>query len=110
MRCVPLGPGRASSDVGAALDLVGGGARSNPWAQLLASALGTPLQRPQGAHAAAALGAARLAAMASGGDEAHWCQPLPADATFVPQPAQQALLAERYARFVALYPALQSQF
>ena len=93
-----------------ALALVGGGARSNPWAQLLASALGTPLQRPQGAHAAAALGAARLAAMACGGDEAHWCQPLPADATFVPQPAQQALLAERYARFVALYPALQSQF
>ena len=110
MRAAGAGQGRASSDVGAALALVGGGARSNPWAQLLASALGTPLQRPQGAHAAAALGAARLAAMACGGDEAHWCQPLPADATFVPQPAQQALLTERYARFVALYPALQSQF
>ena len=37
-------------------------------------------------------------------------QPLPADATFMPQPVQQAQLAERYARFVALYPALQSQF
>ena len=94
----------------AALALVGGGARSNPWAQLLASALGTPLQRPEGAHAAAALGAARLAAMACGGDEAHWCQPLAADAAFQPEPAQQALLAERYARFVALYPALQAQF
>ncbi|HRM82607.1 MAG TPA: FGGY-family carbohydrate kinase, partial [Acidovorax temperans] len=92
------------------LALVGGGARSNPWAQLLASALGTPLQRPEGAHAAAALGAARLAAMACGGDEAHWSQPLAADATFQPEPAQQALLAERYARFVALYPALQAQF
>ena len=53
---------------------------------------------------------ARLAAMACGGDEAHWCQPLPADATFMPQSVQQAQLAERYARFVALYPALQSQF
>ncbi|PIF26852.1 xylulokinase [Acidovorax sp. 56] len=92
------------------LALVGGGARSNPWAQLLASALGTSLQRPEGAHAAAALGAARLAAMACGGDEVHWCQPLAADATFDPQPAQQALLAERYARYVALYPALQAQF
>ena len=110
MRAAGAGQGRASSDVGAALALVGGGARSNPWAQLLASALGTPLQRPQGAHAAAALGAARLAAMACRGDEAHWCQPLPADAIFAPQPAQQALLAEHYARFVALYPALQSQF
>ena len=94
----------------ASLALVGGGARSNPWSQLLASALDTPLQRPQGAHAAAALGAARLAAMACGGDEAHWCQPLAADATLLPQPAQQALLSERYARFVALYPALQSRF
>src|SRR3989344_5648456 len=64
------GPGKGS-DTGrsdAPLALVGGGARSSPWAQLLASALGTPLQRPQGAHAAAALGAARLAAMACGGE------------------------------------------
>ena len=110
MRAAGAGQGGAARRDDAALALVGGGARSNPWAQLLASALGTPLQRPQGAHAAAALGAARLAAMACGGDEARWCQPLPADATFVPQPAQQALLTERYARFVALYPALQAQF
>ena len=113
MRAAGVGQGSVVAVAGhgdAALALVGGGARSNPWAQLLASALDCPLQRPQGAHAAAALGAARLAAMACGGDEAHWCQPLPADATFSPQPAQQALLAERYARFVALYPALQSQF
>ena len=102
--------GGQGGDAEAALALVGGGARSNPWAQLLASALGTPLQRPVGAHAAAALGAARLSAMACGGDEADWCQPLAADATFQPQPTQQALLAERYARFVALYPALQAQF
>jgi len=93
-----------------ALALVGGGARSDVWAQLLASALGCVLQRPRGAQAAAALGAARLGAMACGGGEEHWCQPLPFDATFTPQAAQQALLAERYARFVALYPALQSQF
>ena len=106
---------RSNTEVNSSpLALVGGGARSSPWAQLLASALGTPLQRPEGAHAAAALGAARLAAMACGGDEAHWCQPLAADATFQPESAQQALLAERYARFVALYPALypalQAQF
>jgi xylulokinase len=110
MRAAGAGQGGAARRDDEALALVGGGARSNPWAQLLASALGTSLQRPQGAHAAAALGAARLAAMACGGDEAHWCQPLPADATFMPQPAQQAQLAERYARFVALYPTLQSQF
>ena len=48
--------------------------------------------------------------MACSGDEAHWCQPLAAEAAFQPEPAQQALLVERYARFVALYPALQAQF
>src|SRR6218665_8751 len=101
---------RADAAPAMALALVGGGARSNPWAQLLASGLGCALQRPQGAHAPAALGAARLAAMACGGDEAQWCQSLPAGASFVPQAAQQALLAERYARLGALYPALQSQF
>lgn len=99
-----------ASGTDAALALVGGGARSDAWAQLLASGLGCVLQRPRGAQAAAALGAARLGAMACGGDEAHWCQPLPAEDTFTPQAAQQALLAERYGRFVALYPALQSQF
>lgn len=110
VQAAPVEARVAAGAADSALALVGGGARSNPWAQLLASALGTPLQRPQGAHAAAALGVARLAAMACGGDEALWCKPLPADATFTPQPAQQALLADRYARFVALYPALQSQF
>ena len=57
MRAAGAGQGGAARRDDAALALVGGGARSNPWAQLLASALGTPLQRPQGAHAAAALGA-----------------------------------------------------
>ena len=93
-----------------ALALVGGGARSAPWAQLLASAFGCELQRPEGAPAAAALGAARLAAMACGSDEAQWCQPLPARDCLAPKSSQQALLAERYERFAALYPALQPHF
>lgn len=37
------------------LALVGGGARSDVWAQLLADSLGCPLHRPHGAHAAGAL-------------------------------------------------------
>ena len=97
----------AMPEAGPFCPLVGGWRAQQPLAQLLASAPGTPLQRPEGAHAAAALGAARLRSPC--GDEAHcanrW-RPMP----FQPQPAQQALLAERYARFVALYPALQAQF
>ena len=107
MRAAGAESGSASE---ASWALVGGGARSDPWAQLLASGLGCTLLRPKGATAAAAQGAARLAAMACGADEATWCQALPAEGCFVPQPAQQALLAGRYERFVALYPALQPHF
>ena len=92
------------------LALVGGGARSDAWAQLLASGLGCPLHRPQGAHAAAALGAARLAWLADGGTEAEVCQPLPLAQGFESEPALSALLGERYPRYRALYPALQSLF
>src|SRR5207245_510272 len=51
------------------LSLVGGGARSDAWAQLIASALGRTLMRQADAHAAAAVGAARLAWLADGGTE-----------------------------------------
>jgi xylulokinase len=49
------------------LTLVGGGAHSDVCAQLMANAVQCPLQRPPAAHAAAALGAARLAWLAAGG-------------------------------------------
>jgi xylulokinase len=93
-----------------ALALVGGGARSDAWAVLLASALGCPLHRPQGAHAAAALGAARLAWLADGASEEEVCQPLALEQGFEPDPQLGQLLAERYPRYRALYPALQSLF
>jgi xylulokinase len=92
------------------LALVGGGARSDAWAQLLASGLGRPLHRPQGAHAAAALGAARLAWLATGCTEEEVCPPLPLAQGFDPDPALGELLAERYPRYRALYPALRSLF
>jgi xylulokinase len=92
------------------LALVGGGARSDAWAQLLASGLGCPLHRPEGAHAAAALGAARLAWLADGGTESEVCQPLPLAQGFEPDPALSQLLVQRYQRYRALYPALQHLF
>ncbi|MHB1199001.1 MAG: xylulokinase [Polaromonas sp.] len=92
------------------LTLVGGGARSDTWAQLLASGLGCPLQRPEGAHAAAALGAARLAWLADGGVVGDVCQNLPLAKSFEPDVALGQLLVERYPRYRALYPALMSLF
>ena len=92
------------------LALVGGGARSDTWAQLLASGLNCPLHRPEGAHAAAALGAARLAWLATGGTPEAVCLPLPLAQSFEPDPAVSQLLAERYPRYRALYPALKALF
>ncbi len=101
---------RASAQAGApaaeALALVGGGARSDTWAALISSGLQRPLVRPKGAHAAAALGAARLAWLADGGTLEDVCRPLYSSMLFEPDAVQTRLLAARYARFQALYPAL----
>ena len=92
------------------LALVGGGARSGTWAQLLASTLNVTLVRPQGGSAGAALGAARLAMLACDGDVAHVCSAPPMDAAFEPDAAEHARLAERHARFARLYPAVAREF
>jgi xylulokinase len=90
--------------------LVGGGAQSDAWAQMLASGFERPMVRYAGAHAAAALGAARLAWLADGGNEADVCAVRGAAQRFEPVRAESALLRERLARFVALYPALVDHF
>jgi xylulokinase len=90
----------------ASLTLVGGGARSRTWAQWLASTLDVPLLLRDGGETAGALGAARLAALALGGDEASVCTPAPVTARFDPDAALHTRLQTRHARFRALYPAL----
>ena len=92
------------------LALVGGGARSDLWAQLLASGLGCGLRRHEGAHAAAAVGAARLGWLAAGGDEAQVCRAPQGGRLFEPDAMEAALLQPRYQRFRALYPALAPHF
>ena len=88
------------------LTLVGGGARSDLWAQLLASGLGRTLQRDAHAPIAAALGSARLAWLADGGEEATVCANLAlAAAQFTPNSDEAARLAPRYAQFKQLYLA-----
>ena len=99
----------------AALSLVGGGARSALWAQLLASALGLPLHTHPGSAAGAALGAARLAWLASQGRVdaaalAQVCPPPPVAQRFVPDAAERAVLLPRHARFQALYRTLLPAF
>ena len=48
------------------IKVVGGGAQSDVWMQILANVINAPLDRPKAAEHAAAIGAARLAAMALG--------------------------------------------
>jgi len=100
-------PGRAASEE---LALVGGGSRSDLWAQLLASGLGCALRRHEGAQAAAAVGAARLGWLAAGGDESEVCLAPEGGRLFRPDADEAALLQRRHAVFRGLYPALAPQF
>ncbi|BDI03227.1 xylulokinase [Sphaerotilus microaerophilus] len=88
------------------LSLVGGGARSPLWAQLLASLLGVTLVTRQGGEAGGALGAARLAWLGDGGTIDQVCLAPPVAQRFAPDAAEHARLAERHARFTALYRAV----
>ena len=89
------------------LALVGGGARSEMWAQLLASCLDLRITLHEESSAGAALGAARLAWLADGGDLAAVCPPPPLRRMFEPQAAERDLLQQRLQRYRALYPALR---
>ncbi len=90
------------------LALVGGGARSTYWAQLMADALNVELFIPaEGVHAGA-LGAARLAALASGATMASvFSYTQNEQKVFIPNANRQAFLETRFDRFRALYPRLK---
>ncbi len=94
------------SDAGAPMTsclLVGGGARSRFWGQMLADVLGIPLSLPEGAEHGGAFGAGRLGMLAAGaGGEASICARPAIRAVFSPSGDAHA---DRLARFRALYPA-----
>ena len=87
----------------------GGGARSDLWLRILASALGLPLERMENedgsAFGAALLGAVREGVFGSV-DEAVAATVRPRE-TIEPDPAWTAVYDSGYERFQALYPALR---
>ena len=85
------------------LSLVGGGARSTFWAQQLASALDIEIVTHGSSIVGGALGAARLGWLATGAAAADVCLCPAVEATFRPEPQEQALLLARYDRFKQLY-------
>ena len=100
----------ATRGLAKSLDVVGGGARSAYWGRLLATLLERPLTKRDGGEAGGALGAARLAWLADGGDLARVCEKQAVIESFQPQPQRRASLMARYARFRALYPLLRESF
>jgi xylulokinase len=94
---------RAAGTQAKTLSLVGGGARSAFWGQLIADVLGVQLELHTGSEAGAALGAARLGQLACGKSEAEVCARPPVTRTYAPSREQGAALADRLARFRTLY-------
>jgi len=104
---------QALLDGGARIDaitLVGGGARSAPWAQVLADVLGRRLDRRSGAEVGAALGAARLGRMARTGESLEAvCTAPPIVDSFEPRASHTERHAARHARFQRLYDSLRTE-
>ncbi|MDR6452400.1 xylulokinase [Variovorax paradoxus] len=90
--------------------LVGGGARSVWWGQLLADIFEVPLTLYAGSETGGALGAARLAWLADGGTVAEVCTLPPVKQRLVPSQDGATAHAARHARFKRLYTALRDQF
>ncbi|HLX03251.1 MAG TPA: xylulokinase [Trinickia sp.] len=93
-----------------ALSMIGGGARSAYWAQLLADALATKTRKHGGGETGAALGAARLGWLAAGGDPAQVLAKPPVQAEFAPNAERHAQLRERLTAYRELYRHVQPLF
>lgn len=83
--------------------LVGGGARSPLWAQLLADVLNISVVTHEGGETSGALGAARLACLAAGKDLATVCKKPEINQTWRARPVQHKSLLKRYTQFKSLY-------
>ena len=87
---------------------IGGGARSDFVLQTVSDALGLPIQRYEGAQTGPALGAARLAMVASGDASLADAAVKPGiGRMFEPDPAKAEYHAQRLATYRALYHALK---
>ena len=86
--------------------IVGGGARSDFWGQMISDVTGLTIDLAQGAEAGAALGAARLGMLAAGaGRSRRSARGRRCSASFTPDADRAALHAPRLRRYRALYQA-----
>lgn len=97
---------RVLNDAGTRLSvcsLVGGGARSGVWAQLIADALELTIVTHEGGDAGGALGAARLAWLAAGGEEEQVCRKPAQRQRYTPDAARREDLQRRLRAYRLLY-------
>ncbi|WP_369302202.1 xylulokinase [Pseudomonas sp. N2-5-1-1] len=97
----------AGASVGACA-LVGGGARSEYWAQLLANILQREIFTLQGSELSACIGAAKLGFVAIGQGASLLQAGLPVKARYWPDATQQPVLEARYRKFQGLLVAAKA--
>ncbi|WLH81827.1 xylulokinase [Pseudomonas sp. FP2335] len=97
----------AGARVGACA-LVGGGARSEYWAQLLANILQREIFTLHGSELSACVGAAKLGLMAIGQGAGLLQAGMPVKARYQPDVGQQPLLEARYRKFKGLLEAAKT--
>lgn len=88
--------------------LVGGGARSEYWAQLLADILGREIYTLHGSELSACIGAAKLGFLANGQGEDLLQAGLPVKARYYPRREQHQALQQRYQKFRGLLSAAKA--
>ncbi|MDY2948142.1 MAG: xylulokinase [Mannheimia varigena] len=89
--------------------LIGGGAKSAYWRQLLADISGKTFEYRTGGDVGPALGAAKLAQIAlnPNQDIAVFCQPLPLEQVYQPNPNRYAEYQEKRQKFSEIYQRLK---
>jgi xylulokinase len=93
------------------VSVIGGGARSEFWGRILASALDRPLRYHSGGEVGPAFGAARLARLAvSGEDPGVVCVAPPTERVVDPDPKLRERYAEQIGMYRRLYRALRPLF
>jgi xylulokinase len=92
------------------LSLVGGGSRSELWAQLIANVLDVKIITHPSGQAYGAIGASRLAAIACGEEETTVCVKPQIEKEYYPNKKLYETLNNRYTKFNKLYKQLEGLF
>jgi xylulokinase len=87
---------------------VGGGSKSQLWLKLIATNLDTEIALPEDGDVGGALGAARLGLCAAEGADPAEVMTMPGIKQVIkPDPALRDAYTQQYARYRALYPAIE---